>query len=159
MQHTASNANVQQSQQVQYLHCPKCNKCEERDQNLFQQDDLDKKHRCFRCSKQTSVKDWVCPCGCKWYCCHLHRRDNKPIAHKRCLKQKGEPPKPDISRNLKTKAEDKSAMQDWQEKADAHKRKIADQDTYISLGNCKAPMKRICLGPILSQRFPTLNSM
>ena len=154
LQHTASNANVQQLQQVQFFKCPKCDKCEERGQNLFHQNDLDKTHRCFHCNKQTSVKDWVCPCGCKWYCCCFHRNDNEPIAHKRGRKQKREPQKPGISRNLKLKAEDKTAVQDWQEMGDAHKRKIADQDTYISLGNCTALVKRICLGPILSKRFP-----
>ena len=57
---------------TEFYQCALCHKVEPNTCSAFQYSDLDARHICFHCKKASSVIDWTCSCGDRWFLCHRH---------------------------------------------------------------------------------------
>ena len=60
-----------------FFKCKLCNKVEPSTCKEFQICDLDRTKRCYHCKRGSSVKDWSCSCGIRWYLCPTHSKGSR----------------------------------------------------------------------------------
>ena len=62
----------QESKNISYYKCPKCNKLESESHSGLDIRNLDNKLKCTHCNKSSVMWDWGCECSIRWFLCERH---------------------------------------------------------------------------------------
>jgi hypothetical protein len=152
----APASGVNPSKNVAFYKCKRCDLVEPSTCSSFQYSDLDRKHKCTICKKQSSVKEWSCECGEIWFNCALHaspvvHSDQPPHSHVKATEQ-----------TVTSKPAKRAASVSASEHSRQHKeefgigvKRICDRSAaVVTLSGCAVtPKDRIKYGPVLSKRF------
>jgi ribonuclease HI len=153
---SAPLSDVGPTETTKFYSCRNCDKVEPSTCGHFQYLDLDCKLKCMHCRKQSSVCNWKCACGIRWYVCALHCKgvgtsnvlpQSHVQAHGQALSSRG---------TKRVAFEPASSYQELLQEDLRRERKRACHNpvTVVTLGDLagssSGPTK---LGPILSKRF------